>query len=347
MHFCKFLSINVSSATLSQAENAFSFEKIRAIPFFGTDGLFTTPTEEILRSYPDAFSRFYAATRAEFRENYCKSVLGAGKEKEHERELRVLKELIGPLCGGKCLVSKHGKPRCTTEQYTGVFEIADLGIGNDNTWHGFLDAMAKPGDSSSEVALSLSNMFLSDSSSTEPSTEPSSPSLDSSDGEEGSAGEMSASSPSSQSSAGDGVGIEFKRKVTKTCISQAAAEAIVCSFVHHSRHKHQSPLVPILLLDGKSFYIVMYDCVDDVLLISDEVTIVKRRRALRSRILLLWMILHYQVILKETTQHYKDLLTDPEGALRSRFHQKCKDDKWLHHYKSLQDYNQPSIPKKQ
>ena len=35
MHFCKFLSINVSSATLSQAENAFSFEKSEPFLFLG------------------------------------------------------------------------------------------------------------------------------------------------------------------------------------------------------------------------------------------------------------------------------------------------------------------------
>ncbi|XP_065841239.1 uncharacterized protein [Oscarella lobularis] len=330
MHCYKFVSMNVCSAELSQASSAFHFEKNETIPLFGTDGVFETPTKDFfLKLDADALDRLHDATRPKFLQTYSRNVLNAGGEKEHEKELRVLRELIGPLCGGKCLVSTHGKPPSTTRQYTGVFEPANLGIGNYNTWHGFLDAVAKPGGSLSEVILSLS---LSDRNEEESSAEPSS------DNEESSAGK--ATRQLSHSSDGDGCPLEFKLKVSEKGLSQAAAEAIVYSFVHHNRHPSQSSLVPNLLLDDKSFYIVMYDCVADVLLISDEVMIVSDQTHM-NHILLLWMILHHKVILK-TTEHYKNLKSFCSG-----FREECTRCKWLSHYESLQDYDQISIPKKQ
>ena len=65
--------------------------------------------------------------------------------------------------------------------------------------------------------------------------------------------------------------MEIKLKPDRKSLNQAVGETMMFSFIHHNRHPEQQSLVPGLLLNPSSFWIILYDCVADVLLVSDRV----------------------------------------------------------------------------
>ncbi|XP_065841297.1 uncharacterized protein [Oscarella lobularis] len=333
LKFYKFSTLNVGDAAFSGASNAFTLEEISTVLFFGEGGVFETPTEAFLRSYPDALVRLYDASTPEFFQNYSDNVLETNveKEKEHEKELKLLREVVLPLCGGKCLVLIHRKPRSTVRKYTGGLQSADLAMGNSETWHGYLDAVAKPDEILTEVPVSF---FES------PSDNQCDSESEDHDEEEGGA---NSDEPSSRLFSETGCNLDFKVELEEKRVRQTVSECVMFSFIHHSRHKEQPSLVPTLLFDGRSFYVVMYDCVADVLLISGQVMIVEKNTVNLHHVALFWAVLHHRVVLRERKE-YKEDLRELSGALSSGFHETCRATDRLELYKSLHEYDHKKPP---
>ena len=307
--FYKFKSVNVSSALLSDT-GTFHLQDLRAtVSMFGKYGVFEKPTESMLRSYPEALLRLYNVSTDEFNIKYVSLLRGLSKKPEHETEYVVLKDLISPLCG-KCLVSKHGKPKSYLEQClkTESLQVTNLGVGNTATWHGYLDALAVPNDSPT-VPIIVSES-LSEESEVEDEDEEDQKSL--------------REEPKSQG---------YLQKV-----NQAVAESIVFSTIQHNRHKDQPCFVPTILLDGWSAIVVLYDCVFDVLLVSRKVEICRLGLS-DPGLALLWIVLHHQAFLKDRKE-FKDVLKDTSGQFCSGFQEACRRDGTESLYKGLLEYDQ-------
>ncbi len=74
-------------------------------------------------------------------------------------------------------------------------------------------------------------------------------------------------------------------------ISQATSTAIVHSFTHHP---DLNPMVPMLLLNGKVFQILLYDCKKDILLISSEVEYVGEEFSVSSGLVIQWPVINHR-----------------------------------------------------
>ncbi len=60
-------------------------------------------------------------------------------------------------------------------------------------------------------------------------------------------------------------------RLWKKKLPQVVSMAIVHSFTEHNNHPKLNSMVPVIFMDGTDVQIVLYDCVQDVLLLSAKV----------------------------------------------------------------------------
>lgn len=86
------------------------------------------------------------------------------------------------------------------------------------------------------------------------------------------------------------------KKIIKKC-SQTIGTAVLSSFTEHNLHMQANPLVPCILMDCDFVQVVMYDCVNDVLLMTDKVYLRDRHgRITPSSIPFLWLFINHKYI---------------------------------------------------
>ena len=89
--------------------------------------------------------------------------------------------------------------------------------------------------------------------------------------------------------------VEVKRKAQSS--SQAIGTAVLSSFTEHSLHPSQNSLVPTILINCYTTQIYLYDCVSDILLISESVEFkTKEDRVTKSGILFLWLFINHRYV---------------------------------------------------
>ena len=101
-------------------------------------------------------------------------------------------------------------------------------------------------------------------------------------------------SDSSTASDSTAVHIEGKINCIASNLPQAVATCVVSSFIEKSNHPDKSPLIPTILIDKKSFQIILFDCEKDILLISNAVSLSNNGRMSRTAIALLWIVLNHR-----------------------------------------------------
>lgn len=109
--------------------------------------------------------------------------------------------------------------------------------------------------------------------------------------------DTTASTTVSDASHGRDVHLEGKRGINwRENISQVVSTCVVASFTEHNLHPRENPLIPTILFDLEKFIVCLYDCEQDILLISDVMEIKKTRKdALsRSAVLFLWMVINHR-----------------------------------------------------
>ena len=138
-----------------------------------------------------------------------------------------------------------------------------LGIGNDSTtWYGTPHGRIRGHSSSSDVSFVCDENEAYDS-------------------------ESSASSSSGTSST-----FEVKKHA-----SQAIGTAVTSSFVENNLHRKLNPLVPCLLLNCYTVQVYMYDCVNDVLIISDKITFRQDDDTIqKSALLFIWVFINHRYV---------------------------------------------------
>ncbi|XP_065836613.1 uncharacterized protein [Oscarella lobularis] len=117
-------------------------------------------------------------------------------------------------------------------------------------------------------------------------------------------------------------------------LNQAIGQTIMYSFVHHNLHPEQQSLVPGVLLSRSSFWVLLYDCVADVLLVSDSVPLfISDSTVLTRAIAVLWLVLHHKLFLNKNA-----VTEDARQKYESGFLREAKSQKTLRYYKREKSY---------
>ena len=96
----------------------------------------------------------------------------------------------------------------------------------------------------------------------------------------------------------DGESSQFKAKqeIERSHLPQAIAIAIVHSFTQSNRHPMLNPMVPTILMNGYKFQIILYDCHNDVLLVSTTVEYKINDRITTLGTQILWNIINHRYL---------------------------------------------------
>ncbi len=98
------------------------------------------------------------------------------------------------------------------------------------------------------------------------------------------------------SSDGENIVVEAKQEIKKKNLAQLASTAIVHSFTEHNNHPNLNSMLPVLLMDGTYVQIVLYDCVQDVLLLSAKVRYRVRKMLDPVGLLVVWLAINHRYI---------------------------------------------------
>lgn len=90
--------------------------------------------------------------------------------------------------------------------------------------------------------------------------------------------------------------LEFKRSIKQ--LSQAIGTVVIASFTEHTLHPSKNPMVPTLLINSQVMKVFLYDCVRDVLMISENVDIIDdsipTSAVQNSFLLFLWLFINHR-----------------------------------------------------
>lgn len=233
--------------------------------------------------------------------------------------LELCKTILVPLFDDVALEPRY-KSKC---KQTGA-KAQDIGLGSVDTWHGMPDvrigcccmvSTKEPLHADEEDNDSIDELLVpidQDSSTVE--QEPI---------------VLQTRSPSSAAS--------IEEKLTmKTChTSQLVALSVMSSFTQHNLEPEENSLVPTIMISSSGFKVCLYDCVHDILLISDVKNISHNGHLSPSGILMLWIVVNHRLFLRPlTSDHLKHLLD-----YKSTIIEKLKTFSVYDDYCKLQDLN--------
>ena len=239
----------------------------------------------------------------------------------------VARDVIKPLAGD-FIIGRDTFARWKNKEER--VTVKTLGLGQPEIWHGYLDLVAVPLalESESTVPLAL-----------EPeSTVP--VSVVSVDNDQLSINVVDQQA--SDSEADENCCIEVKKDNVTKCIEQIIGETVCFSFVLQNKNKDQTKsMVPGLVMSSSRFLVVLYDCKNDVLLVSDPMTWMGEEEVYRSGIIALWVVLHHGKYLKDLAPELLD-----DHGLRSSFHEIAQSQNLLETYKKLSSYEEANVSRK-
>lgn len=89
--------------------------------------------------------------------------------------------------------------------------------------------------------------------------------------------------------------IEGKQDVGEKFMPQLISTAVISSFTEHNLHKSLNPLLPVVMLNCSKLRICMYDCIYDILLLSDYIEIRRDSHNIsKFGLVLLWLLLNHR-----------------------------------------------------
>ena len=95
---------------------------------------------------------------------------------------------------------------------------------------------------------------------------------------------------------GESSQFEAKQQLTHAHLPQGVVTAIVHSFTQNNRHPGLNPMVPTVLINGRDFRIILYDCSKDVLLVSNSVEYREDSKMTPLGTLVLWLIINHRYL---------------------------------------------------
>lgn len=92
--------------------------------------------------------------------------------------------------------------------------------------------------------------------------------------------------------------VEFKLRLK--LLSQMVGIAVVGAFTEHNLHPQQNPLIPTLVINSSTVMIVLYDCKNDILLISEKVDLFSddgpHNKVKKSVLLFIWLFINHRSV---------------------------------------------------
>ncbi len=137
----------------------------------------------------------------------------------------------------------------------------DLGIGcNQTTWYGTVDGRLRGTSSSFIPLVSIGEDYEDE----------------------------------DEDSDGSSLVMEMKAKIKQD--SQSIGSVVLSSFIEHNRHPSLNPLVPCILINCSTLKVFLYDCISDVLLISEGVSFREGDVVKEECILFLWLFVNHRYV---------------------------------------------------
>ena len=86
-------------------------------------------------------------------------------------------------------------------------------------------------------------------------------------------------------------------------INKLVATSVTCSFTHHNNDETSNPLTPTVMINHNSFCVSLYDCKNDVLLISEPRSLYQKgshgcRTLCPSACLFLWIVINHRYVFR-------------------------------------------------
>ena len=204
---------------------------------------FSSTTEDIYL-FNDETARDIPDEKAKFIKNGAQLIVWPPHLKDNYNEKDVLvaiaRDIFIPLCKAEEVIFEMEYSSKVKEEGLEV-RTEHIGIGKSCTWHGTPDMRVRGCE---VIALTKED------------------DVDSEDEEDG---DVSIASLD-----GATVHVEGKKRMSLAAnFSQLVGTCVTSSFTEHKLHPTQNPLIPTILIDANQFRVCLYDCVEDVLLISE------------------------------------------------------------------------------
>ena len=156
--------------------------------------------------------------------------------------------------------------KCYQSAFSGSASITAsfLGIGHVDTWHGQPDCRLRGRLFEDLDITHVNHVFDSDGSGTE----------------------------------GDSMVVEAKKDIKRCNMPQLISLTVISSFVENNLHGDLNPLVPSLMINSSLIVVCLYDCVNDYLLLSDDISLYDMEEESqiisKSTLLLIWILINHR-----------------------------------------------------
>ena len=166
-----------------------------------------------------------------------------------------------------------------------------LGMGHPFSWHGWPDMVAgetPPAAENTPIVLATTEKAEEESTESEPESESEADSRDVEQSQEGQ--QPTGSSP------GNKTVVEVKRRGLTGVLNQLVAQTVLFSYTMGNRHPDLNPMVPGIAINAQEYKIVLFDHVNDLLLITRALPYKKFESSDMddAGILLLWVVLNHR-----------------------------------------------------
>ena len=217
----------------------------------------------------------------------------AALQKELKTNLDSKEKTLGKILGEFLFKPLVGEYRLARQEY-GEEEDSKtcyLGMGHHSSWHGWPDMVAgetPPAAGNNPVLLATTDKAEEESTESEPESESEADSRDVEQSQEGQ--QTTGSSPS------DKTVVEVKRRGLTRVLNQLVAQTVVFSYTMGNRHPDLNPMVPGIAINAQEYKIVLFDHVNDLLLITEATPYKKFKSSDMddAGILLLWVVLNHR-----------------------------------------------------
>ena len=179
--------------------------------------------------------------------------------------VNLIKHLLVPLFGHVDLEKGYGSLVEQVGMLGADVTITDLGVGGVHTWHGSTEVRVK-GCPAIVTLEGLGECY-----------------------EENSDGETDDGDFPEQS-----VSFEGKIRVSNRHIGQLVATCVVNSFTEANVNPGLNPVIPTILFNRSSYRICLYNCNNDVLLLSEPKNLTTSGGLSRTGALLLWLTVNHR-----------------------------------------------------
>ncbi len=201
----------------------------------------------------------------------CRKVFWADDDlptRESTVALKICSQVLQHICGpGEVVLEKDTYKQLLSKKPINGVHVGTIGLGSTKTWHGTPD-----------VRVRGTNIVVSGMEMEEDETE---------DEEERKVEEDSDSD-------GMTVLLEVKSSMRAAHMPQAISICITSSFIENNLHEDMDPTVPTILIDGSKFRVILYNCVEDVLLISETKDLRTGDRLSSTGVAFLWIVINHR-----------------------------------------------------